>query len=157
MSQEKIGLGSDHAGFEYKNLLIDFLKAAGFDVVDLGTYTAEAFDYPDIAKTVSEALIAGDIDRGILVCGSGVGVCVAANKFPGVRAGICHDSYSAHQGVEHDAMNMLCIGGRIIGIELAKEIATAFLGASFSGEERHQRRLNKVLAIEKKHMQDPSV
>ena len=157
MSQEKIGLGSDHAGFEYKNLLIDFLKAKGVDVIDMGTYTAEAFDYPDIAKTVSEALRAGDIDRGILVCGSGVGVCVAANKFPGVRAGICHDSYSAHQGVEHDAMNMLCIGGRIIGIELAKEIATAFLGASFSGEERHQRRLNKVLAIEKKHMQDPGV
>ena len=154
MEQQKIGIGSDHAGFGYKNMLVTFLKESGYEVEDFGTYSEEAFDYPDIAKTVATELMEGRISRGILVCGSGVGVCIAANKFPGIRAGMCHDSYSAHQGVEHDAMNTLCIGARIIGIELAKEIVLSFLGAKFTGEERHQRRLSKVLDIEKNFMKE---
>ncbi len=154
MDRQKIGIGSDHAGFQYKNTLHEFLKHAGYEVVDLGTYSEAAFDYPDIAKTVGTELVEGRIGRGILVCGSGVGVCIAVNKIPGIRAGMCHDGYSAHQGVEHDAMNTLCIGARIIGIELAKEIVLSFLGAVFSGEERHQRRLNKVLDIEKTFLKE---
>ena len=150
----KIGIGSDHAGFDYKEILREVLKEKGFEVNDLGTYSNEPYDYPDIAEIAGEAMQHGAIDRAILICGSGIGVCVAINKIPGIRAGICHDSYSAHQGVEHDDMNVLCIGGRIIGIELAKEIVDAFLSADFSGVERHQRRLNKVKAIEAKFLKD---
>lgn len=148
----KIGIGSDHAGFKYKQEIFKVLKDLDVEVMDLGTYSEEPFDYPDIAEKAGEAMHANHIDRAILICGSGVGVCVAVNKFPGVRAGICHDSYSAHQGVEHDDMNVLCMGERIIGIALAKEIVEAFLRADFSGVERHERRLNKVKAIEAKFM-----
>ncbi len=148
----QIAIGSDHAGFDYKKFLIEGLTDAGYVVKDLGTYSTEPFDYPDIARAMGEAMQAGQVDRGILVCGSGVGVCVAVNKFKSVRAGICHDAYSAHQGVEHDDMNVLCLGQRIIGIELAREVVQHFLEAEFSGVERHQRRLNKVLDIEKEQM-----
>ena len=150
----KIGIGSDHAGYEYKEILREILKNKGFEVNDLGTYSKEPYDYPDIAEIAGVAMQNEEIDRAILICGSGVGVCVAINKIPGMRAGICHDSYSAHQGVEHDDMNVLCLGGRIIGIELAKEIVEAFLSADFSGVERHQRRLNKVKAIEAKFLKE---
>jgi ribose 5-phosphate isomerase B len=126
------------------------IEAAGETVVDCGTDCGDrAVDYPDYALKVGEAMIADQADRGILICGSGVGICVAANKIPGIRAAICHDTYSAHQGVEHDAMNVLCLGARIIGDELAGEIVKAFLAAKFSDEERHVRRLNKVLEIER--------
>lgn len=148
----KIGIASDHAGFDYKSVLLSFLNSHGYDMMDLGTYSKEPFDYPDTAKIAGEALQQGKIDRAILICGSGVGVCVAVNKFKGIRAGICHDSYSAHQGVEHDDMNVLCLGERIIGIELAKEICLSFLKAGFSNEERHIRRLAKVLAIEQEQL-----
>jgi len=126
------------------------LDNLGVDAVDCGTFGPEACDFPDFAESVALKLMAGEIDRGILVCGSGVGVCVAANKFPGVRAGLCHDTYSARQGVEHDDMNVLCIGARIIGPELAYEIVRAFLGARYTPAERHARRVDKILAIERR-------
>lgn len=148
----KIAIGSDHAGFKYKQTLLEFLANGPYEVKDLGTYSPDPYDYPDIAKKMGEHMQTGGYDKGILICGSGVGVCVAVNKFKSVRAGICHDAYSAHQGVEHDDMNVLCMGERIIGIELAQEIARNFLNATFSGVERHQRRLNKVLDIEKEQM-----
>lgn len=148
----RLAIGSDHAGFTYKNVLLEKLQKAGYDITDLGTFSEAPYDYPDIAQLMGEKMQTGTIDKGILICGSGVGVSVAVNKFKDVRAGICHDGYSAHQGVEHDDMNVLCIGQRIIGIELAQEIVDNFLKAEFSGVERHQRRLNKVLAIEKEQM-----
>lgn len=148
----KIAIGSDHAGFNYKQILIEKLDADQYDIKDLGTYSPDPYDYPDIAQKMGDAMQSGQFDKGILICGSGVGVCVAVNKFKSIRAGICHDAYSAHQGVEHDDMNVLCIGERIIGIELAQEIAQNFLEAKFSGVERHQRRLNKVLDIERDQM-----
>ncbi len=148
----KIAIGSDHAGFLLKGIIVKFLTDKGYQVLDLGAYSSEPSDYPDFAKTVSEAILNGKAERGILICGSGVGASVAANKFPGIRAAVCHDTYSAHQGVEHDDMNVLCIGERVIGPELAKEITLAFLSAKFSGAERHVRRLNKVIAIEKDYM-----
>ena len=123
----------------------------GHEVVDLGTHSADPVDYPDYAEAVGKEVVGGGADRGLLICGSGIGVCVAANKMPGVRAGTCHDTYSAHQGVEHDDMNVLVVGARIIGVALAKEIVQAFLGARFSQEERHQRRLDKVIDIEKRY------
>ncbi|MEE8518164.1 MAG: ribose-5-phosphate isomerase [Dehalococcoidia bacterium] len=148
----RIALGTDHAGLELKVQLAEFLRAGGHDVTDVGAYELDPQDdYPDFALLVAEAVSNASVDRGILVCGSGVGASVAANKVPGVRAAMCHDSYSAHQGVEHDDMNVLCLGARIVGIALATEIIENFLGASFSGEERHVRRLNKVLAIEAAH------
>jgi ribose 5-phosphate isomerase B len=125
------------------------IESFGETVVDCGTDSDCAVDYPDYAVKVAEVIRAGKAERGILLCGSGVGICVAANKIPGIRAGVCHDTYSAHQGVEHDAMNVLCLGARIVGEELAVELARAFLGAKFSEEERHVRRLNKVLEIER--------
>lgn len=152
MKKPTVAIGSDHAGFSYKQKIIKKLEEKGFEVADLGTHTSEPYDYPDIARKLAQAMKAGQGERGILICGSGVGVSVAVNKFQGIRAGICHDAYSAHQGVEHDDMNVLCIGERIIGIELALEIVERFLEARFSGEERHLRRLNKVLAIEKEQM-----
>jgi ribose 5-phosphate isomerase B len=145
----KIALGTDHAGFEFKNQLATILTNQGVDVLEVGAHSYDANDdYPDFAEAVARAVADGQAERGILVCGSGVGASVAANKVNGVRAAMCHDTYSAHQGVEHDDMNVLCMGARIIGIELAREIATAFLGAEFSGEPRHARRLAKVMAIE---------
>lgn len=145
----KIAIGSDHAGFEIKEEIILFLKSLNLDFVDLGAYKFDSLDdYPDFAKTVGYAVRNNEVSKGILVCGSGVGASITANKIKGVRAGLCHDSYSAHQGVEHDDMNILCIGSRIIGIELIKEIITSFINAKFSGEERHSRRLQKLLDIE---------
>ena len=146
----KISIGADHAGYEMKSQLIDFVKQLGHKVHDVGTHEPDKpDDYPDYAILVAEDIRSGNADRGILVCGSGVGVSVAANKFKGIRAGLCHDHYSAHQGVEHDDMNVLVLGARIIGPAMAQDAAEAFLNAKFSGEERHVRRLNKVKGIEK--------
>ncbi|MNY07489.1 Ribose-5-phosphate isomerase B [compost metagenome] len=148
----KVIIGSDHAGFSYKNILVSTLLDAGYEVADLGTHTDKASDYPDHAADVARAIIAGKGDKGILVCGSAVGVSIAANKFKGIRAGVCHDTYSAHQSVEHDDVNILCMGERVIGIELAKDIAFAFLNARFTHEERHVKRLAKITAIENKEL-----
>jgi ribose 5-phosphate isomerase B len=145
----KIALGADHGGFLYKNIISAVLAEKGHEILDLGAFSPEPSDYPDYAKLVAESISEGRAERGILLCGSGVGICVAANKFPGIRACLCHDSYSAHQGVEHDDMNVLCLGERVIGVELAKEIALIFVDARFSGDERHVQRLQKISAIER--------
>lgn len=151
----RVALGSDHAGFGLKQSLRDYLLKLGYDVVDVGTHSTEPVDYPDYAEAVCTALRNARAERGIIVCGSGVGASIAANKIPGIRAGLCHDTYSAHQGVEHDDMNVLVLGGRVIGSEVAYELVRAFLGAEFSNEARHQRRLEKVLAIEARHGSAP--
>ncbi len=148
----KVALGSDHGGFQLKTKLVGFLREKGHEVLDVGIYSPEASDYPDAARAVSEAILKGEAERGILVCGSGVGASVASNKFPGIRASLCHDTFSAHQGVEDDDMNVICLGERVIGTELAKEIVMTFLSARFSGEERFRRRLEKVKQIEKEFM-----
>lgn len=149
----KLVIGSDHAGFALKEEVRAKMTAEGHEVVDLGAFNASPSDYPDFAELVGAAIKRGDAPRGILICGSGVGVCVAANKIPGIRAGMCHDTYSAHQGVEHDDMNVLVMGARIIGSELAFEITRAFIKAKFEiSGERFVRRFNKVLAIEAKYM-----
>ena len=145
----RVAIGADHAGFEFKALIIDRLVKDGHEVTDLGTHSTEPVDYPDYARAVAEAILSGSAERGILVCGSGVGACVAANKLAGIRAGLCHDTYSARQGVEHDDMNVLCLGARVIGPELALELVSTFLAARFSGEERHRRRLAKIEALER--------
>ncbi len=151
----KVIIGSDHAGYVYKTLLIPVLQQEGYEVLDLGTDSADnADDYPDHAADVATAILNKQGDRGILICGSAVGVSIAANKFKGIRAGVCHDTYSAHQSVEHDNVNILCIGERVIGIELAKEIVLVFLRAAFTNEPRHIRRLEKISAIENKNMKD---
>lgn len=145
----RVAVAADHAGFELKELLRKELAAAGHDVLDLGTDSPDRpDDYPDYALALGTALIQGRAERGVLVCGSGVGVSVAANKIPGVRAGLCHDHYSAHQGVEHDDMNVLVLGSRVIGVATARELVSTFMAAKFTGEERHARRLAKVHAIE---------
>lgn len=144
----RIALAADHAGFELKGELAEVLRSQGHDVLDLGTDSTAPVDYPDSAQAVAAALGEGRADRGVIVCGSGAGVSIAASKFPGIRAAVCHDSYTARQAVEHDDMNVLCLGARVIGPALARDLVTAFLGASFSGDERHQRRLRKILAIE---------
>jgi ribose 5-phosphate isomerase B len=144
----RVAIGSDHAGFPLKQHLVPFVRALGHEVEDLGTHDERPVDYPDFAASVGFAVVNGEADRGIVLCGSGLGASIAANKIPGVRAGNVVDHYSAHQGVEHDDMNVLVLGGRIIGIAVAEELVRAFLAARFSGEERHLRRLNKVLALE---------
>lgn len=144
----RVAIGVDHAGFPLKETIIGVVKELGHEVLDLGTFSEEPVDYPDYAEAVGRAIQTGKADRGILICGSGVGACVAANKLKGVRAAICHDTYLAHQGVEHDDMNVLCLGGRVIGPELAKEIVRAFLNAQFMPKERYIRRLKKVEQIE---------
>ncbi len=145
----KISIGADHAGYEMKQQLIQFIQSLGHLVHDVGTFEpGKPDDYPDYAILVAEDIRSGKADRGVLVCGSGVGVSVAANKFKGIRAGLCHDHYSAHQGVEHDDMNVLVLGSRIIGPMMAQDVTEAFLKAIFSNEERHVRRLNKVKGIE---------
>ena len=146
----RIALSADHAGYDMKRGLAAALAEAGHQVLDLGTHSPDPVDYPDCAAAVASALRDRRADRGIIVCGSGAGVSIAANKFPGIRAAVCHDCYSAHQAVEHDDMNVLCLGARIIGAALAKEVAAIFLAAVFSGEERHQRRLDKIIAIEER-------
>ena len=148
----KLVIGSDHAGFQLKVAIGEFLKAQRYQVLDVGAFDEKPSDYPDFAERVGAAVLDGRGERGVLICGSGVGVSVAANKIPGIRAGMCHDTYSAHQGVEHDDINVLVLGSRVIGVELAKDLVTAFLGAKFTNEERHLRRLGKVKAIEAKYM-----
>jgi RpiB/LacA/LacB family sugar-phosphate isomerase len=147
----KIALGADHAGFALKERVKKLLVELKHDALDLGAFSTEAVDYPDLAEAVGLAVRDGKATRGILVCGSGVGASVAVNKIPGVRAGLCHDHYSAHQGVEHDDMNVLVMGGRVIGESVALELVRAFLDAKYTTEERHQRRLDKVKAIEKRY------
>ena len=146
-----LALGSDHAGFGMKEKMKDYLRELGHSVTDLGTHNADPVDYPDFAEGVGLAVVRGEADRGLVICGSGVGASVAANKIPGVRAGLCHDTYSAHQGVEHDDMNVLVLGSRVIGPELARDLVKAFVEAVFSGEERHRRRLSKVKALETRY------
>jgi RpiB/LacA/LacB family sugar-phosphate isomerase len=147
----KIALGADHAGFAMKQEIAALLKKDDHEVLDLGTHSIDPVDYPDFAEAVGKAVVDGKAERGVLVCGSGVGASVAANKVRGVRASVCHDVYSAHQGVEHDDMNVLVLGGRIIGPALAQELVWAFVSARFSEDERHVRRLNKVKAIESRN------
>jgi ribose 5-phosphate isomerase B len=145
-----IAIGVDHGGFSLKQPIVDELKKLGHTVVDCGAAQYDAHDdYPDFARAVGAAVQRGNAERGIIVCGSGVGASIAATKMRGVRAALCHDTYSAHQGVEHDNMNVLCLGARIIGDELARELVRAFMSAQFDTSERFQRRLNKVLEIEK--------
>jgi ribose 5-phosphate isomerase B len=148
----RIVLGSDHAGFEMKQKLIAYVRTLGFETLDVGTDSTLPVDYPDFAEAVGEAVRNGEAERGILICGSGVGASIAANKLPGIRAGLCHDCYSAHQGVEHDEMNVVVMGSRVIGPELAADVVRSFLGAKFSGEERHVRRLEKIKNLERRFM-----
>jgi ribose 5-phosphate isomerase B len=143
-----VGIAADHAGYALKQALIPSLRSFGHDAEDLGTHSTEPVDYPDVAEGLARAVLSGAVERGVLICGSGVGASVAANKLPGIRAGVCHDTYSAHQGVEHDDINILVLGARVIGIELARELVRAFLGARFTHEQRHERRLGKIKALE---------
>ena len=152
MDSTPIALAADHAGYELKEILKRYVTSLGYPVIDAGTFHPELpDDYPDWAEALAARITSGEAKRGILICGSGVGVCVAANKIPAIRAAICHDSYSARQGVEHDDMNVLVLGARIIGTELAQDLVRSFLGAAFSNEERHVRRLGKVKVIEQKY------
>jgi len=147
----RIVVGADHAGYILKQEVGEALRQAGHDVLDVGTNSTAPVDYPDSAEAVANAVREGRLERGVLICGSGVGASVAANKLPGIRAAVCHDTYSAHQGVEHDDMNVLVLGGRIVGPALALELVRAFVAARFSGEERHVRRLGKVKALETRY------
>src|SRR5690349_22076218 len=144
----RLAFASDHAGFTLKQALLEWLKNSEHHLIDLGTHDTQPVDYPDYAEALGLKLLEGGADRGVLLCGSGVGASVAANKLPGIRAGLCHDTYSAHQGVEHDAMNVLVLGARVVGPELAHELVRAYLGASYTHEARHERRLAKVRALE---------
>ncbi len=144
-----IAVASDHAGYPLKEVVIEAIKVAGHEALDLGTNSLASVDYPDYAEKLGQAIHRGQAERGVLICGSGVGACIAANKIKGIYAGVCHDTYSAHQGVEHDDMNVLCLGARIIGPALAQEIVAAFLAARFSQEERHIRRVGKIRRIER--------
>jgi ribose 5-phosphate isomerase B len=145
----QIALACDHGGFPLKKVIKECILANGHTVLDLGTDNTHSVDYPDFAEKLGKAIVHGEAERGILICGSGVGACIAANKIKGIYAGICHDTYSAHQGVEHDNMNVLCLGARVIGAELAVELVETFLKASFSNEARHVRRVNKIYQIER--------
>src|SRR6267142_1263302 len=144
----KVAFGCDHAGFALKTQLIEEARKLGYEIIDCGAMDDRPSDYPDFARAIGVALVDGKAERGVLVCGSGVGASVAANKIRGIRAGLCHDTYSAHQGVEHDDMNVLCLGSRVVGEALALELMRAFLAARFTGEERHLRRLKKTMALE---------
>jgi ribose 5-phosphate isomerase B len=146
----KIVIGSDHAGFQLKVAMGDLLRSLSQEVLDVGAFNENPSDYPDFAEAVGRAVLDGKAERGVLICGSGVGASVAANKLTGIRAAVCHDTYSAHQGVEHDDMNVLVLGSRIIGVKLAEDLVKAFLGAKFTHEDRHVRRLNKIKAMEAK-------
>jgi ribose 5-phosphate isomerase B len=153
----KVAIAADHAGVQYKEILIKFLVERSFDVLDLGISDPNAADdYPDRAADVAQAIQKHQAERGILICGSAVGVSIAANKFMGIRAGVCHDTYSAHQAVEHDDVNILCLGERVVGIELTKEIVSSFLKAKFSAEARHVKRLEKIKALEEKNLKHGS-
>ena len=144
----KLAIAGDHAGFQLKTLLVAELRKDGHQGDDLGAFDERPSDYPDFARAIGRAVVSGQAERGILVCGSGIGASVAANKIKGIRAGLAHDTYSAHQGVEHDDVNVLCVGSRVVGPALALEIARAFVQARMNGEERHLRRIKKVLEIE---------
>jgi RpiB/LacA/LacB family sugar-phosphate isomerase len=146
----KVVIGSDHAGFQLKAAMGDLLRSLGHEVLDIGAFNENPSDYPDFAEAVGRAVLDGKAERGILICGSGVGASVAANKLPGIRAGLCHDTYSAHQGVEHDDSNVLVLGSRVVGVKLAEDLVKAFLDARFTNEERHVRRLGKIKALEAK-------
>ena len=146
----RVAIAADHAGFPLKDEVLRAVRDAGHEPVNLGTDNTQSVDYPDFAEKLGRAILAGQAERGILVCGSGVGACIAANKLDGIYAGLCHDTYSAHQGVEHDDMNVLCLGARIIGPALIPDLVHAFLSAQFSTEERHRRRVAKVHNLEKK-------
>jgi RpiB/LacA/LacB family sugar-phosphate isomerase len=150
----RIAIGADHAGFEMKRDLAAYVAKNGHEVTDMGTHTSAPVDYPDIAEAVAQAVRNGQADRGIVVCGSGAGAAIAACKFPGIRAAICHDCYSARQAVEHDDMNVLCLGSRVIGPALARTLIDTFLAASFTGEERHMARLAKIDAIESRYSRE---
>jgi len=150
----RVAIGGDHAGFPLKKVVVEMLGNQVKKLIDCGTHDETSSDYPDFAEAIGREIVNGNADRGILVCGSGVGVSVAANKIKGIRASICHDTYSAHQGVEHDDMNVLCIGARVIGPELAFEIIRSFLGAKYVPGERHARRLAKVLRLEAEGLPD---
>ena len=150
----RVAIGTDHAGYPLKRYVVEIVTACGHEVLDMGVNSEDKVDFPDYAQKVGNAVSGGSADRGILLCGSGVGVCIAANKMMGVYASVCHDTYSAHQGVEHDGMNVLCLGGRVIGPELACEITKAFLQARFIDDERFIRRVNKIKAIESKDFRD---
>jgi ribose 5-phosphate isomerase B len=147
----RIVIGADHAGFELKQNIAGYLRDRGHEVIDKGTDSSAAVDYPDFAEAVGKALLDGQGERAVLICGSGVGASVSVNKIPGIRAAVCHDSYSARQGVEHDDMNVLVLGARIVGIELARELVSHFLAAKFSDEERHRRRVEKIKALERRY------
>jgi ribose 5-phosphate isomerase B len=147
----KLVMGSDHAGYALKEATGDVLRKLGYEVLDVGAFDDKPSDYPDFAEKVGRAVLDGKAERGVLICGSGVGASVAANKLPGIRAGMCHDTYSAHQGVEHDDINVLVLGSRVVGVALAQDLIKAFLGAKFTNEERHVRRLGKVKALEAKY------
>ena len=149
----KLSIASDHAGFNLKQEVLAHLREQGHEVLDLGTNSTDPVDYPDFAEAVGKSILDGRVKRAVLICGSGVGASVAANKMPGVRAGLCHDTYSAHQGVEHDDMNVLVLGARVIGIALAKELVDNYMRAAFTNEERHARRLRKVISIEERYGQ----
>ena len=144
----RIAVACDHAGFLLKENVIDAVIAAGHEPLDLGTFSTASVDYPDYAEKLGRAILAGQAERGVLICGSGVGASVAANKLDGIYAGLCHDVYSAHQGVEHDAMNVLCLGARVLGPAMVPELVNAFLKAEFSNEERHRRRVGKIHHME---------
>jgi ribose 5-phosphate isomerase B len=144
----KVAVAVDHAGFPLKEVALDVSNGLGHETTDLGTYSTDPVDYPDTAQAAAEAILDGRAERALIVCGSGAGVAVAANKFDGIRAAVCHDTYTAHQCVEHDDVNVLCLGGRVVGSALAEDIIAAFLNAEFSGEDRHRRRLEKIRAIE---------
>ncbi len=152
----RIALASDHAGVDLKRDLAGWLTSRGHDVLDLGVHTYEPADYPDSAEAIAAVLGEGQADRGILVCGSGAGVSVAANKFPGIRAAVCHDHYTAHQAVEHDDCNVICLGARVVGAALARDLVAGFIDARFGGAERHLRRLAKIHDIELRHFRDAS-
>jgi len=144
----RVAVACDHGGFALKDPILAVIRAEGHEPVDLGAFSAESSDYPDFARKIGRSILSGETERAIFICGSGVGACIAANKIQGIYAGVCHDTYSAHQAVEHDAMNVLCMGARVIGIEVARELVAAFLGAVFSEEERHVRRVGKIHQIE---------
>ena len=151
----RVVVGADHAGFELKGPILEQLKATGHTALDVGTDNDDPVDYPDLAREVAETILAGKADLGIMVCGSGVGASIVANKFPGIRAALCHDTYSARQGREDDDVNVLCLGGRVVGRALAQEIVKTWLTASFSGLPRHRRRLDKLAAIERENCKTP--
>jgi len=150
---KRVGIASDHGGYPLKVELMPWLQAEGFDVVDLGAHELDPLDdYPDFADAAAQAIVSGQVERAIVFCGSGAGASIAANKVPGVRAAVCHDTYSAHQAVEHDDMNVICIGARVIGAEVARELITAFLNAQLLDGEKYHRRLKKVAAIEQRSL-----